>query len=66
MGGLGKVVEVWMYRLMTLPLAGAAGLEPCAVEGAVEVAIVLMYRYCSICIRLGVETNECRRVSSKK
>jgi hypothetical protein len=35
-----------MYRLMTLPLAGAAGLEPCAVEEAVEVAIVRMYRYC--------------------
>jgi hypothetical protein len=45
-----------MYRLMTLPLAGAAGLEPCAVERAVEVAIVLMCRYCLICIRLGVET----------
>jgi hypothetical protein len=33
---------------MTLPLAGAAGLEPCTVEGAVEAfmaAMVKMYRY---------------------
>ena len=34
-----------MYRLITLPLAGAAGLEPCAVEGAAEVAIVRICRY---------------------
>lgn len=33
-----------MYRLITLPLAGATGLEPCAVEGAAEVAIVRMCR----------------------
>jgi hypothetical protein len=32
---------------MTLPLAGAADLEPCAVEGAVEVAMVEMCR-CSL------------------
>ena len=39
-------VLVWAgwYRLITLPLAGAAGLEPWAVEGAVEVAMVEMCR----------------------
>jgi hypothetical protein len=30
------VFVVVVYRLMTLPLAGAAGLEPWTVEGAVE------------------------------
>jgi hypothetical protein len=35
-----------MYRLMTLPLAGAAGLEPCAVDGVEEVAIVIICRCC--------------------
>jgi hypothetical protein len=47
--GLASSGEVEVYRLMTLPLAGAADLEPCAVEGAVEVAIVRMCRYCLMC-----------------
>lgn len=36
---------VVVYRLITLPLAGAAGLEPCTVEGAVEALMVAICRY---------------------
>jgi hypothetical protein len=50
-----------VYRLITLPLAGAAGLEPCAVDGADEVAIVIICR-CCLSVVLYVETSEGRRV----
>jgi hypothetical protein len=35
-----------MYRLITLPLAGAADLEPCTVDGAVEVFMADMVKVC--------------------
>lgn len=37
---MGWWFEVWFYRLITLPLAGAADFEPWAVEGAAEEFIV--------------------------
>jgi hypothetical protein len=39
-------VVVVVYRLMTLPLAGAADLEPCTVEGAVEAFMAAMVKMC--------------------
>ena len=49
--------------MITLPLAGAAGLEPCAVEGAAEVAIVRKSVGMGRRGRLGLETSECHFVS---